>query len=107
MEKSAVQWQKARGGRKRAAGAGERKRCFFSELQSEKGLHLRNNPLEHTNRFMIHVRCYVTLKGRHAKKTQRGTGHQSFPVRSPVMHTVIFGFTSVEEHGIQEALPFH
>lgn len=70
LEKSAVQWQKVRGGRKWAAGAGERKRFFFflSELQSEKGLHLRNNPLEHTNRFMIHVDCHVTLEGRHAKK---------------------------------------
>lgn len=41
---------------------------FLSELQSEKGLHLRNNPLEHRNRFMIHVDCHVTLEGRHAKK---------------------------------------
>lgn len=84
LEKSAVQWQKARGGRKWATGAGERKSFFFflSELQSEEGLHLRNNPLEHTNRFMIHVHCHVTLEGRHAKKKKPSVVRDTNPFLS-------------------------
>lgn len=36
LEKSAVQWQKVRGGRKWAAGAGERKRFFFFSFKASK-----------------------------------------------------------------------